>query len=172
MTSPFNYPTTPHVRRHGPRGYAEYSRFRPWLRDEFSFRCVYCLRRERWEGARVIFHIDHFLSVMDFPDLVAEYDNLLYCCASCNAAKGARALPNPLNALTSTFVSVERDGTIHSGTNTDASRLIELLGLDGSESTEYRKLWIDIVEAIGNSQTSMCKSWVILLTFQTSVGED
>ena len=45
---PFMYPGQSHVRRHGPAGYADYKRYRPWLRDEFTFRCVYCLKRERW----------------------------------------------------------------------------------------------------------------------------
>jgi hypothetical protein len=36
--TPFSYPTTPHVRRHGPQGYADYASFRPWLRDEFTFK--------------------------------------------------------------------------------------------------------------------------------------
>ena len=49
MNSPFEYPSSPHRRRHGPLGYADYASFRPWLRDEFSFRCVYCLLRERGE---------------------------------------------------------------------------------------------------------------------------
>ncbi len=40
MTPLFVYPTLPHVRRHGPRGYADYPSYRPWLRDEFAFRCV------------------------------------------------------------------------------------------------------------------------------------
>lgn len=48
MTFPFNYPDAPHRRRHGPRGYADYASYRPWLRDEFTFRCVYCLLREQW----------------------------------------------------------------------------------------------------------------------------
>lgn len=49
MTTPFIYPAVPHVRRHGPMGYADVTSFRPWLRDEFSFRCVYCLLREQWD---------------------------------------------------------------------------------------------------------------------------
>ena len=48
MAVGFNYPETPHTRRHGPQGYAGYDSFRPWLRDEFSFCCVYCLVREQW----------------------------------------------------------------------------------------------------------------------------
>ena len=48
MTDPFSYPAAAHVRRHGPQGYADYPSYLPWLRDEFSFRCVYCLLREQW----------------------------------------------------------------------------------------------------------------------------
>ncbi len=32
MTSPFTYPAVSHVRQHGPRGYADYESYRPWLR--------------------------------------------------------------------------------------------------------------------------------------------
>src|SRR5258708_6259440 len=52
MTEPFQYPAAPHVRRHGPQGYADAASFRPWLRDEFTFRCVYCLQREVWGTVR------------------------------------------------------------------------------------------------------------------------
>jgi hypothetical protein len=38
----FAYPVIPHVRRHGPRGYVDDEHYNPWLRDEFTFRCVYC----------------------------------------------------------------------------------------------------------------------------------
>ena len=58
--SPFVYPAQPHRRRHGPRGYAGYESYRDWLRDEFSFRCVYCLNHEQWVIAKGAFAIDHF----------------------------------------------------------------------------------------------------------------
>ena len=45
----FQYPRSALIRRHGPRGYADYVSYKPWLRDEFLFRCVYCLSRERWK---------------------------------------------------------------------------------------------------------------------------
>lgn len=145
MTPPFQYPPTPHVRRHGPQGYHDYSRFRPWLRDEFSFRCVYCLRRETFEMVSGVFNIEHFLPIASDPNLIAVYDNLLYACASCNFAKSALRLPDPLIALTATTVRVDQDGTIHANANSEAARLIDLLGLDSSEYTEFRKRWIDIV---------------------------
>jgi hypothetical protein len=58
----FDYPPGPHVRRHGPRGYADLESFRPWLRDEFDFRCVYCLLREQWGRTRGTFELDYFRS--------------------------------------------------------------------------------------------------------------
>ena len=38
-----DYPESRPERIHGPVGYASYESFRPWLRDEFTFRCVYKL---------------------------------------------------------------------------------------------------------------------------------
>jgi hypothetical protein len=144
MSAPFEYPPAPHVRRHGPQGYADYASYRPWLRDEFSFRCVYCLLREQWGRVRGIYAIDHFLAVAHHPARVTDYDNLLYACASCNTAKGDRAVPDPLTLLTSPAVRVAEDGTIHAE-HPEAARLIELLGLDSPQSTEFRMLWIGIV---------------------------
>src|SRR5262245_35944642 len=116
MTSPFDYPHGPHERRHGPAGSAHYARFRPSLRDEFSYRCVYCLLRERCGQVRCVYAIDHFLPVAGHPDRVTEYDNLLYACATCNAAKGGRVMPDPLAVLTAASVRVAEDGTIQTTT--------------------------------------------------------
>ena len=56
----FAYPRAVHERRHGPIGYLDYGDYKPWLRDEFQFRCVYCLCRERWfpDGDEA-FSVDH-----------------------------------------------------------------------------------------------------------------
>src|ERR1700740_558501 len=96
---PFTYPAAPHVRRHGPQDYAGTESFRPWLRDEFCFRCVYCLVREQWGLVPGVFGIDPSLPVASHADKVLSYDNLLYCCATCNGAKGKRRLPNPEKVL-------------------------------------------------------------------------
>jgi hypothetical protein len=61
LPTPFAYPTTPHMRRHGPLGYENYQNYKPFLRDEFTFRCVYCLERETWYPNReASFSTDHF----------------------------------------------------------------------------------------------------------------
>ena len=49
---PYKYPDSEHTRRHGPHGYTDYERFREWIRDEFLFRCIYCLHREKWTRPR------------------------------------------------------------------------------------------------------------------------
>lgn len=143
MTIPFVYPAESHLRRHGPQGYADYVSYHPWLRDEFCFQCVYCLLREQWARHGSL-DIDHFLAISQHPDKATDYDNLLYACASCNAAKQDRGLPDPLSVLTNARVQVSADGVIHAN-DPEASRLIELLGLDGDQCKEFRMLWIGIV---------------------------
>ena len=80
MTSPvlFVYPSTTHHRRHEPFGYESYPSYKPWLRDEFTFRCVYCLTREAWARGLTTFNLYHFLPVAHNPDLAVDYGNLLY----------------------------------------------------------------------------------------------
>ncbi len=141
---PFRYPDKAHIRRHGPRGYLNYESYRPWLRDEFSFRCVFCLQREQWGGVNRAFEIDHFVPTKLDPISPAQYDNLLYVCSSCNSSKRGVSVPNPLIVFTSDAVTVLPDGVIVARTKT-ASRLIRRMGLDSAESTAFRRLWIDII---------------------------
>lgn len=142
--SAFVYPAAPHTRRHGPQGYADADGYRPWLRDEFAFRCVYCLFREQWGRLKAAFTLDHFVPVSIALDKERTYDNLLYACAACNASKGSSLIPDPTQMFTADTVSVDEDGQIV-GTTEESRRLIRLLGLDGREETEARMLWIGII---------------------------
>src|SRR5437763_966137 len=90
----FQYPAGPHRRRHGPRGYADYGLYKPWLRDEFSFRCIHCLCRERWEpNGHDVFSVEHLEPQVRHPERAGDYDNLLYACSVCNAYRRAEPLP-------------------------------------------------------------------------------
>src|SRR5262249_12308224 len=102
----------------------------------------------QWGRVNGTFTIDHFVAVANDPDLENHYDNLLSACVTCNTRKGVRVLPDPLAVLTSAVVRVELDGTIHADTNSEAARLIELLGLDSPESTRFRKRWIEIIALV------------------------
>ena len=144
MSAPFAYAPAPHNRRHGPKGYSDYQSYRPWLRDEFSFRCVYCLLREQWGQIRGGPGIDHFQAIAHHPNKRRDYDNLLDACMPCNAMKGKRTVGDPTELLTAPHVWVADDGVIHTH-NPEAAKLIESLGLDSPQSTELRALWIDIV---------------------------
>jgi hypothetical protein len=144
MTAPFTYPAAPHVRRHGPQGYADHESYRPWVRDEFAFRCVYCLLRETWGPFKGVYALDHFLPIAARPDLALEYDNLLYACVSCNLSKGSMRTPDPLSGLLDPAVKVSEDGRIHADTP-QARKLIDQLGLNRPQLQEFRELWIRIV---------------------------
>lgn len=144
MSDPFEFPATPHERKHGPRGYATYESFRPWVRDEFTFRCVYCRTREAWTRGPTTFHLDHFLPVALRPDLAVEYDNMLYACSTCNAYKRERSTPDPLAVLTRDGIEVDAAGVCVSKTPA-AAEVIDILRLNDPQAVEFRRLWIEIV---------------------------
>jgi hypothetical protein len=154
MMIPFIYPPVPHVRRHGPAGYADHASYRAWLRDEFSFRCVYCLLREQWCRLRGVFDVDHFLPVINRPDLAVDYDNLLYACTSCNLVKRDQIIPDPLLVLTSASVQVSEDGRLHTE-NPEAACLIDILGLNMDDAVEFRMTWIGIVVLAANGDPDL-----------------
>src|SRR5215813_9745720 len=121
---PFAYPTTPHVRRHGPFGYKDYESYRDWLRDDFSFRCVFCLKREQWDVVLGNWDIDHFIP--QCIDLAGKlnYENLLYVCHCCNNIKSNRFVPNPCQIAFGKCIVVNDDGRI-TALNEDGEFLIE-----------------------------------------------
>jgi HNH endonuclease len=145
MTPPFSYPLTAQVRRHGPQGYTDYASYRAWLRDEFSFRCGYCLQRERWVPGG--FHLDHFLPVAHHSDAATEYTNLFFCCATCNVAKRDASIPDPTQHLLAQNVTVQLDGTVVAKTK-EATRIIAQLGLNRPQYLVFRRVWLLIVQTI------------------------
>ncbi len=142
--TPFDYPRDPIGGRHAPTGYLDIDSFRPWIRDEFTFRCIYCLRRERWEPDAGIFEIDHFAPVARTPKRRLEYSNLLYSCRTCNAAKGTLVLPDPRSTLLSEQVCVENDGLLRPRT-APANFLVRILDLNDPMYVTWRMRMIRIV---------------------------
>lgn len=134
---PFAYPLRPHVRRHGPMGYPDHRQYRNWLRDEFSFRCVYCLRRETWVTLRADWQLDHFVPRSIHPQGALDYDNLVYTCSTCNHSKAAHLAPDPCRIAYGDCLKVDDKGEIHA-LNDAGITLIETLGLDDGEYKELR----------------------------------
>lgn len=142
---PYDYPQSPHQRRHGPTGYRNYAEFKPWLRDEFTFRCVYCLNRERWARGRNTFVVDHLLPKVRHPDLELEYTNLLYVCSTCNSVKGAvDGFPDPCAVAFGQSMRVNADGSIEA-LNGAGAEVIEILRLNNEENVAWRQLVLEIV---------------------------
>ena len=135
----FAYPEAAHVRRHGPMGYADDGRYKPWPRDEFDYRCVYCLCREAWfPDGDASLSVEHSVAVSAAPPGPTSYDTLLYACCLCNAIRQATPLPlDPCCGLGAHLV-VRQDGTIR-GLSGPGEDLIEACRLDRPALVEYRR---------------------------------
>jgi HNH endonuclease len=153
--SGFEYPRHAHSRRHGPGGYSNYESYREWLRDEFLFRCVFCLHRERWYNRSATFHIDHFVPVSVDDTGECEYDNLLYVCAACNEAKKAvLGLPDPCKVAFSECLKISKSGRVEA-LNKHGEKLRQILLLDSKRNVDHRSRWIRILDALSKSDPSL-----------------
>jgi hypothetical protein len=144
----FEYPTEPHRRRHGPVGYTNYESYRPWLRDEFLYRCVYCLLREKWNSDDVAFNIDHFLPVAVAPDLSCEYTNLLYACSRCNRAKSdIVGIADPCKVAYGDCLAVRKTGMIET-LYKQGIKIADSLALNMESRVDARYRWIRLLEGL------------------------
>jgi HNH endonuclease len=151
----FDYPVRASTRRHGPFGYSEYERFRPWLRDEFDFRCVYCLERETWTKLVREFEIDHVIPVANSPDLARNYENLVYSCARCNGVKSDQSTPDPYFTLTDGTIQINSDAKAI-GSTSDSLKLIRQLDLNSPRMIEWRVLKLEF-ERLAESVPELMK---------------
>lgn len=148
--SVFQYPSQPHTRVHGPAGYANYRAYKEWLRDEFVFRCVYCLVREVWyPNGAAAFSADHFTPQTRAPELVRDYDNLLYACIRCNSLKQDADVLDPCRVALGEYLEVREDGTIHA-TTPEALEHVLILGLDDERLTLYRAEMLRRLKRLAN----------------------
>jgi hypothetical protein len=141
----FNYPDPRSHRRHGPAGYANYGSYRPWLRDEFAFRCAYCLKREQWGQVTGEFDIDHFHPQTCRPDLAVEYPSLIYSCRRCNGVKFDHEVADPFSVMSRDRVRTMPDGTVM-GVDAAATKLILQLDLNSPRLVEWRITWMRIAD--------------------------
>lgn len=145
LPDPFAYPLEAHRRRHDPAGYTNYQAFKPWLRDEFAFRCVYCLFRETWYPDRhASFSVDHIASQAAAPDRICDYANMVYACTACNSAKQEKSVLDRTVAPIGQHLRVHGDGSIEALT-ADGQDLIDQLGLADDAFTEVRRHYLEII---------------------------
>jgi HNH endonuclease len=146
VSAPFAYPVAAHKRRHAPAGYMDYQNYKSWLRDEFTFRCVYCLERERWYPSReAAFSVDHVVPQVVDPARICDYENLVYACLRCNSNKQDVILPDPTRVRLSECLSIDDDGTI-SALNADGSDMISLLHINDSPVIDTRKKYLKLIQ--------------------------
>ena len=157
---PFIYPAEPHIRRHGPFGYENYNSYRDWLRDEFCFRCVFCLKREQWDIVDGNWDIDHFIPQCVDPGSALSYENLLYICHSCNILKSSHLVPDPCNVAYGQCLAVHDDGEIEA-LNEDGEILIEMLRLKNKNRIYWRHLLISTFRCLANEgRTEILTLWM------------
>jgi 5-methylcytosine-specific restriction endonuclease McrA len=146
----YDYPSAPHARIHGPAGYTDPLSYKDWLRDEFEFRCVYCLARETWyPSGDHEFGVEHILpkSLPEYEHLANVYTNLLYACNRCNRAKGIRILLlDPCRESFSKHMYVESTGEIKWFT-IEGQKIVRMLRLNDATRTEFRRKLIALYAA-------------------------
>jgi hypothetical protein len=161
--SPYRYPATALNRKHGPQGYSKYGHHRPWLRDEFDFRCVYCLKREQWCHHLGEFELDHQVAQSIDSTLCRDYMNLVYACHNCNHRKGNKRLPSPdkvaFGACMEVLTTGPRTGEIV-WLNDDGERLIDELGLDQKKITGTRRQYILSIRSHQKHDWSIFLMWM------------
>jgi hypothetical protein len=156
----FEYPPQPHARKHGPAGYVTYDSYRDWLRDEFLFRCVYCLHRERWYGRAGTFHIDHFVPVSVDAAGTCSYDNLVYACATCNEAKRAiGGLADPCEVSFASCLQIRDDGHVVA-LNAAGEKLTQVLLLNSQSNCHHRVLLMRTLSALQKAKPAIYREWL------------
>src|SRR5260370_11823691 len=156
----FEYPTKPHIRRHGPGGYLDYESYRDWVRDEFMLRCVYCLQREQWYDRGATFHIEHFMPVAEDPNGKLEYTNLLYACATCNTAKlGILGVPDPCIVAFATCVSIGNDGQMEAH-NEAGESLVKKLRLNSPKNVQHRRRWMQVLAVLQRHEPDLYREYM------------
>lgn len=127
------------VRKHSPDGYESYKSFKHWIRDEFWFRCIYCLSRETWypNGHRA-FSIDHVVPKSVTPALELSYENLVYSCLWCNSAKNDAGLRDPVNEPLGIHLEILESGEVNPRTEYGET-IMHMLLLNEPERVKSRR---------------------------------
>jgi hypothetical protein len=156
----FEYPAEAHIRRHGPDGYQDYESYRDWVRDEFMFRCVYCLHREQWYDRGATFNIEHFVPVAGDPRGNLEYANLLYACATCNNAKrDILGVPDPCNIAFAHCVSITKDGQVEA-LNEAGESLVKKLRLNNKKNLQQRSRWMRVLAILQLHEPALYREYM------------
>lgn len=151
----FSYPSRRYTRRLAPGPFASYRTYKPFLRNEFRARCVYCMMLDTLASPRAnTFCVDHYLAKRYYPHLETAYANLFYSCSDCNLQKWAWpydrkglkvgfTIPNPCEHVMAEHLEFQADGSVAAKTR-DGEATIDLLNINDPRSVGFRGTWITI----------------------------
>lgn len=161
----FLYPDQAHQWRHGPQGYEDYESYKPWLRDEFSFQCVYCRCREVWyPDGQAAFSVDHVRPVSIAPAEAGLYRNLVYACSQCNSSKRDQLLPfHPAEQSLAEHLEVGENGLVLSRT-AEGTEFIRVCRLNRRTLVEVRQRYMTLTKILqaqaSDTAASLLKDYV------------
>lgn len=158
---PFRYPPELHVRRHGPAGYRHHREYRPWLEDEFTFRCIYCLKRQKWAPTD-IWSVEHLIPQSEAPELECSYDNLVLACQWCNSRKLANRVPDPVAVAYGKCLQVDKTSAKVKPLNKDGEILERVLKLNHPNVVAMRRERIRTLEVMARCSP---EDWKRLMGF-------
>jgi len=145
LPKPFAFPMFALGRKHGPSGYEHYQEYKDWLRDEFEFRCIYCLERENWYPSRqAAFAVEHILARVNRPDLLCDYDNLAYACLRCNSLKQDVETLDPSRIPLGEHLYFEADGSLVAR-SVEGREFILLFHLNAAPASKVRSEKLSIL---------------------------
>lgn len=135
----FQYPKSKYRRQLCPRKYKHYRSYKRTLQTEFSRVCVYC-RQPDCSAPNLNFGVDHYRpkGIPRFANLVCEYENLYYCCGTCNSRKSDYW---PLDEKQGPFVVApcEHEMATHLRFN-GATGLVEYRTVEGEHTVDLLQL--------------------------------
>ena len=155
----FHYPAEPHIRQFGPGGYVNPRSFKPWLRVEFGYRCVYCLIRENWFPiGDEAFSVDHLVPRSLYPDGLCDYTNLVYSCCRCNSAKNdIEGVVDPCLKAYFDHLEVNGNGEI-AAKSSEGGDLIEICQLNRDELCEFRERMIRLYDVLSQREDESARA--------------
>jgi hypothetical protein len=150
--NPFSYPKSRHTRRLRPGPFTTYQEYKPFLREEFEKKCVYCRMPDTMKDYEM-YGVDHYRPKSLFTKLLTTYSNLFYCCNPCNRRKleywptrgrlKTHFIPNPCDHEMFTHLRFVGDKV---QARTPAGEVAyDLLDLDDPKVVEYRRFILDLL---------------------------
>ena len=142
----FYFPKYRHKRTQNPRKFKKYQTYKKFLQIEFERVCVYC-RQPDTSAPNLNFGVDHYRPKSKFPDLSCVYENLYYCCGTCNTYKSnywpliessSRYIVNPCDFNMSEHLVFDKSSGVVNHKTDSGKFMVEALGLNTPDVVGYR----------------------------------